>query len=131
MARPRTHGPTDRELSILQILWRRGPCTVREVHEDLGRQARVGYTSVQKIMQIMNEKSLVRREVRGQGHIYRASEPEKEVQAELALGLIDRAFRGSALELVTRALSARPASAEELEKIEALLGGLKEGGTDV
>lgn len=128
MARPRTSGPTDRELSILQVLWRRGPSTVREVHGELNQHVRVGYTSVQKIMQIMFDKSLVRREEKGLGHLYRAAEPEEQVQTELTLGLIDRAFRGSALGLVARALAARPASAEELEEIEALLGELKEEG---
>lgn len=130
MARPRTFGPTDRELSILQILWQQGPCTVREVYKNLQQHGHVGYTSVQKIMQVMFEKSLVRREEEGQRHIYRVAEQEEQVQTTLAFGLMDRAFRGSAFELVTRALSARPASAIELGKVRTLLGTINEKGSN-
>lgn len=130
MARPKGSSPTNRELSILQVLWRRGPCTVKEVHEDISQHVRVGYTSVQKIMQIMFAKSLVNREEKGQGHVYSAAEPEKQVQTKLTLGLMDQVFGGSALALVVRALSARPASAEEIAEIETLLGDIKNGGAD-
>lgn len=121
MPRPKTTGPTDRELAILQILWERGACTVREVHQELQKEHDVGYTSVQKIMQIMFDKGLVERDERTHSHIYIASESKETTQEAIVGDLLERVFGGSAMNLVARALSAKPASEEELEQIQNLL----------
>jgi predicted transcriptional regulator len=125
MARPKTVGPTKRELEILQILWQRGKSTVRDVHEELNKTTSVGYTSVQKIMQIMFDKSLVTRDESTQTHIYEAANNAEETQDEVVTDLLDRVFGGSAMNLVSRALSARPVSKKELGKIKKLLEGLE------
>jgi predicted transcriptional regulator len=117
--------PTDAELSILRILWRRGPSTVREVHEELSRERSMVYTTVLKLLQIMTEKGLVTREGAGRAHLYQPRQSEEQAQRRLVVDLLDRAFDGSAQQLVMRALTARKASPEELAQIRRLLDELE------
>ena len=119
--------PTDAELSILRVLWKRGPSTVREVHRELSRERAIVYTTVLKLLQIMTEKGLVSREEVGRAHVYQAMQSEEQAQRRLVVDLLDRAFDGSAEQLVMRALTARKASPEELAQIRRLLDEL-EGG---
>ena len=116
-----TKQPTPAELAILQVLWRRGPSTVREVHAALDREKPTGYTTVLKLMQIMAEKGLVARDERQRAHVYRARLPRVETQKRLVADLLDRAFGGSAAQLVMQALSARRASPQELAQIRRML----------
>lgn len=119
-----TPTPTHAELEILRVLWRRGPSTVREVQDVLekGRGSRaVGYTTVLKLMQIMTEKGLVRRDESARTHVYSAAAAEGATKQRLVSDLVDRAFEGSALGLVMHVLATRPATPEELEQIRALL----------
>jgi len=117
--------PTDFELSILQVLWERGEATVREVHEELSKHRHAGYTTVLKIMQIMAEKGLVVRGEQGKAHVYRPTEPPDVAKRGLVGDLIERAFGGSAGQLVLHALSAKPSSSEELAEIRKLLDELE------
>ena len=119
--------PTDAELEILRVLWERGPSTVREVHESLGDSRGTGYTTVLKLLQIMTEKGIVRRDETERAHVYEACAPREETENVLVGDLLDRAFAGSASALVLRALSAKKASTQELAKIRKLLDDL-EGG---
>jgi predicted transcriptional regulator len=119
--------PTDSELAILRVLWERGPSTVREVFEQLGRSRRTGYTTVLKFMQIMLDKGLVTRDERRQSHVYAARHGEQQTQKQLIRDLLDRAFGGSAPRLIMGALSAKRVSSEELNEIRQLLDQL-EGG---
>jgi BlaI family transcriptional regulator, penicillinase repressor len=119
--------PTDAELAILRVLWRRGPSTVKEVHDELTRRAPAAYTTTLKQLQIMAEKGLVSRDESQRAHLYTARLPEEQTQTQLVRDLLDRAFEGSASRLVQRALSSRPASAKELAEIRQLLDQL-EGG---
>lgn len=113
--------PTDAELAILNVLWRRGPSTVRDVFEAMREGSGSGYTTVLKMLQIMTQKGLVKRDESQRSHVYRAAAGEEQTQKRLVGDLLDRAFGGSAPEMVMRALSVKPASAEELAKIRALL----------
>ena len=127
MPKRKTPRPTDTELQILRVLWRRGPSTVREVHEALAATHPTVYTTVLKLMQIMAEKGLVRRNEEQRAHVYEARLAREETQAQLLGDLLDRAFEGSATNLVMQVLSSKRASAEELEQIRAVLDEL-EGG---
>ncbi|MFL6194153.1 MAG: BlaI/MecI/CopY family transcriptional regulator [Thermoanaerobaculia bacterium] len=120
-----TPRPTDAELAILRVLWRRGPSTVKDVHEDMARAGQTGYTTTLKQLQIMAEKGLVTRDESSRAHLYIASRPEEATQTQLVGDLLDRAFEGSAARLVMRALSARPTSPEELAEIRDLLDQLE------
>lgn len=119
---PRHHPrPTDAELAILQVLWQHGPSTVRQVHEKLSGTRETGYTTTLKLMQIMAEKGLVTRDESSRTHVYQARRSRDATQRQLVSDLLDRAFGGSAATLVMQALSAHPASAEELREIRRLL----------
>lgn len=113
--------PTDAELAILNVLWQRGPSTVREVHEDLSRTNDTGYTTILKLLQIMIDKGLVIRDESQRAHVYAARESEQRTQRQLLGDLIDRAFGGSPAKLVMQALSGSKASAEELTAIRRML----------
>ena|SRR5687767_5409382 len=131
MPRLPDHRPTDAELAILRVLWSRGPCTVRDVHEQLTRQRpgkSTGYTTVLKLMQIMAERGIVRRDESQRSHVYRASASQQSTQRSLVSDLLDRAFGGSAQALVQQALSVKPASRDELAEIRKLLDGLEVKG---
>jgi BlaI family penicillinase repressor len=122
-----TPRPTDAELAILRVLWRRGPSTVRQVHEDLERRSLTGYTTVLKLLQIMTEKGLVERDESQRAHVYVARLPEEQTLGQLVGDLLDRAFEGSSSRLVMRALESRPATREELAEIRRMLDSM-EGG---
>ena len=117
--------PTDAELAILRILWDRGPSTVRQVHEILGRQRQAAYTTALKLLQIMTEKGLVERDERDRTHIYRTRLSEETTQRQLVRDLVDRAFGGSSSKLVMQALATKRASAEELREIRKAIDGAR------
>jgi predicted transcriptional regulator len=119
--------PTSGELAILQVLWDRGPSTVREVHEALPDGAASGYTTTLKLMQIMAAKGLVERDETERAHVYRPALAEGEAKRQLAGELMDRVFGGSAAALVMGALSARPAGKEELDEIRRMLRQYERG----
>ena len=120
--------PTDAELEILKVLWRRGPSTVREVFETLGETRGTGYTTVLKLMQIMAEKGLVVRDESERAHRYEPAAPEDETQRRLVGDLLRKAFDGEAVKLVMQALSTERASAEELSEIRRMLDELEGKG---
>jgi len=111
--------PTGAEIDILAVLWRLGPATVREVHEELGKDC--GYTTTLKQMQLMTEKGLLIRSDRFRSHGYEAGVPKEQTQKQIAGDLLKRAFAGSAKSLVMGALAAQPASREELAEIRKML----------
>ena len=117
--------PTASELKILQILWKNQPCTIRFVHEQLNKdkpenkQAR--YTGTLKMMQLMFEKKMLQREIKGRKHYYKAIAKEKETQSALLDRFLQTAFGGSAMKLVMQALGNHTTSKEELDKIKALI----------
>jgi predicted transcriptional regulator len=120
---PKPPRPTDAELAILRVLWQRGACTVRQVHDALCRDRPSAYTTALKMLQIMTEKGLVRRDVSDRTHVYQAKLSEEQTQRQLVRDLLDRAFGGSSSKLVMQALSAKRATPEELSEIRRLLEG--------
>ncbi len=128
MTRKHPQHPTDAQLVILSLLWALGPSTVRQVHEALPPEQRRGYTTTLKLMQIMAEQGLVARDESNRSHVYTAAVGEEETKTHLVDELLDKAFGGSAAELVLRALSDRPASPEELAEIREMLDDLERGG---
>jgi BlaI family transcriptional regulator, penicillinase repressor len=115
--------PTNAELAILGVLWSKGASTVREVHDALteARAEAVGYTTILKLLQIMTEKKLVKRDTRARTHVYAAAVSEATTRGHLLSDLVDRAFGGSSLALVLQALSSTRATPAELEQIRRLL----------
>lgn len=120
-----TFKPTESELEILQILWRKGAATVRQVNDELSRNREVGYTTTLKLMQIMYEKNLVSRTEEGRYHIYQAAIEEESTQKLLLDRFIDTAFRGSASRMVMQALGNQSVSKDELDEIKAWIETLE------
>lgn len=127
MSAPKMIKPTESELEILQILWKKGLATVREVHEELSLTKNAGYTTTLKLMQIMNEKGIVKRDDSMRTHVYQSAVNKEKTQKHLLSKIIDNLFGGSPTQLVIQALGdeSHKASREELEKIQALLDSLK------
>ena len=117
--------PTDAELEILTILWSRGPSTVRDIHEVNSQRKPerkpTQYTTVLKLLQIMAEKGLVRRDEKQRAHVYAAACPPEWTQKQLAGDLLRRAFNGSAARMLQGALSAHKTSKAELAELRKLL----------
>jgi len=113
--------PTDAELVLLNVLWRRGPSTVREVHEELAPERDTGYTTTLKLLQIMHGKGLVRRDTSQRSHVYEAACGEATTKRGVVGDLLGRVFEGSARQLVMQALDAGKVSAEELRQIRLLI----------
>ncbi|MBI1757149.1 MAG: BlaI/MecI/CopY family transcriptional regulator [Fimbriimonas ginsengisoli] len=118
--------PTNAELEILRVLWQRGPSTVREVHDALASSRDTGYTTVLKLLQIMAEKGLVRRDESERAHVYRPAESQASSQRTLVGDMLDKVFGGSAEQLVMHALAARPTTPEELAAIRRMIDELEE-----
>ena len=119
--------PTDAELAILRVLWERGPSTVRQVHEILvSRVGPTAYTTALKLLQIMTEKGLVRRDDTDRTHVYMPRLSEEQTQRQLVRDLLDRAFGGSASKLVMQALHAKRSTPEELGEIRKLIEARRE-----
>lgn len=111
--------PTEAELAILRVLWERGGATVREVHAELGNDT--GYTTVLKLMQIMAEKGLVRRNETQRAHIYTAALAQEQTQRQLTADLLQRAFGGSATRFMMQLLNAGETSAGDIAELRRLL----------
>src|SRR2546426_4535045 len=121
MATEAPQKPTASELQILQVLWERGPSTVREVHDALQEEKALGYTTVLKLMQIMTAKGLVRRNEEQRAHVYEAEQPAEKTKRQFASDVLQRVFDGSASELMMHALSGRKGTKQEIEELRRLL----------
>jgi predicted transcriptional regulator len=119
--------PTESELEILNILWQKDTATVREVHEYLSKSKDVGYTTTLKLMQIMHDKGLVKRDESMRTHIYQPAVNREKTQKHLLDKMIDTLFGGSSTQLVLQALGSgeQKISAEELDKLQTLINNLK------
>jgi BlaI family transcriptional regulator, penicillinase repressor len=117
--------PTESELEILAVLWRKTTATVRDVHDELAKTKNVGYTTTLKLMQIMHDKGLVTRNTDAKTHVYTAAVAKEKTQLHMVNKMINELFAGQATELVMQALGENKASHCELEKIEAFIANLK------
>jgi predicted transcriptional regulator len=117
--------PTESELEILRVLWDRGSASVRTVHEELSAHKDAGYTTTLKLMQIMFEKGLVKRDDSSKIHIYQANISKEKTQQQLLGKMINTLFSGSSSQLVLQALGNSKPSKEELDQIQELLNNLK------
>src|SRR5215510_10089856 len=117
--------PTESELEILQVLWRKTIATVRDVHEELSKSKDVGYTTTLKLMQIMHEKGLVKRDESTRTHVYQSAVNREHTQKHMLNKMIDSLFGGSTTQLVLQALGENKATPDEIEKIQNLLDNLK------
>jgi BlaI family penicillinase repressor len=113
--------PTESELEILQEIWKKGQCTVRDVHEELAKNKDAGYTTTLKLMQIMHEKGLVERDTTAKTHLYKAVITREQAQQTALDKIISTVFKGSTADLVIQALGHRRASKDEIDAIKSYL----------
>ena len=125
MVRGKSPQPTDGELAILRVLWDRGSGTVRQINRTMSKAKATGYTTTLKLLQIMTEKGLVRRDEAQWPHVYEPAFTEEKTQKQMVRDLLDKAFAGSTGKLVLRALAAKKVSAQERAEIRKLLDELE------
>lgn len=121
MANHKKIQPTESELEILQVIWEKGEATVREVHDLLGEQKDVGYTTILKTMQIMHDKGLLDRDTSSRTHVYKPSVSQEKTQEHFLNKMIDGLYNGSAGRLVMGALGHRKLSDNDLKEIRDFL----------
>ncbi len=121
-----TAKPTEKELEILHVLWEKGPCSVKDVHEQMGGDHNNGYTTILKFLQIMFEKNIVSRQKSGKLHLYKAIATKENTKQQMVDKIIDTVFEGSASQLVISALGNNKSSKEELKAIRKYLDELEE-----
>ena len=113
--------PTESELEILQVIWKKGQCTVRDVHEELTKTKDAGYTTTLKLMQIMHDKGLVERDTTSKTHLYKAIISREQAQSTALDKILDTVFKGSTADLVIQALGQHRASKDEIDAIKNYL----------
>lgn len=118
--------PTKSELEILQVLWEIGQATVRAVNDELLKQKDINYTTTLKLMQIMAEKGILKRDETQMKHIYSVAEPEEKTKGHLLEKFVDSMYKGSSSKLVMQLLGNGNTTAAELQEIKALLDKLEE-----
>ena len=130
MARPRHENPTPAELEVLQVIWERGPNTVREVMNALNHDRPRAYTSVMSLMNVMVEKGLLTQKPKGRAFVYSAKISQTHTQSEIVQDLLSRVFDGSASALVTHLLEQAKPDSEELDEIRKTISKFarKKGG---
>jgi len=118
--------PTESELEILQVIWKKGQCTVRDVHEELAKNKDAGYTTTLKLMQIMHDKGLVERDTTAKTHLYKALITREQAQQTALDKIISTVFKGSTSDLVIQALGHHRASKDEIDAIKSYLKGFED-----
>ena len=120
--------PTPAELELLDLLWEMRRARVSDIHRAISERRPTTYTTVLKLLQIMLEKGLVRRDEKGKAHIYRPAQSQQQTQSKLVNDLLEKVFRGSSLKLVQHVLETKPASREELAEIRKLIADAESRG---
>lgn len=128
MGRPQPSQPTEVELQILRVMWDHGPSTVGDIHKILLAERGTNYSTTVKMLSVMLDKGLVKRDETVRPHVYRPVAPQKTTQQKMLRELIRKAYHGSTGSLVLHALSSQKASPEELAEIRRLLDTLEGGG---
>jgi BlaI family transcriptional regulator, penicillinase repressor len=118
--------PTKAELEILQVLWEIGPATVRAVNDELLKQKDVNYSTTLKLMQIMADKGILKRDENQMKHIYSVAEEEQKTKSYLLDKFVNSIYKGSASKLVLQLLGNKNTSQEELQEIKDILKKLEE-----
>jgi len=113
--------PTESELEILQVIWKNGQCTVRDVHEELAKNKDAGYTTTLKLMQIMHDKGMLVRDTSAKTHLYKALITREQAQNTALDKILDTVFKGSTADLVIQALGQHRATSDEIDAIKKYL----------
>jgi BlaI family transcriptional regulator, penicillinase repressor len=125
MAKARPVQPTEVELQMLRILWDLGSSPVRDIHARLNAEKGTNYSTTVKMLSVMLEKGLVKRDVKVSPHVYRAALSREKAGKRMLGDLIEKVYDGAAMSLVLQALSSAAATKEELNEARRLLDELE------
>lgn len=117
--------PTEVELQILRILWELGPSPVRDIHATLNSAKGTNYSTTVKMLSVMLEKGLVKRDEKVSPHVYRAAVSRESAGKRLLKDLVDKVYDGAAMSLVLHALNGAKASQSELAEVRRILDELE------
>jgi len=113
--RPAKTDLTRLELKIMQVIWKLGKCTVSAVQAEL--KPALAYTTVQTMLNILERKGKLQRELEGRAFVYSAKVTEEKALGQSLRDIIDRLFGGSSEELVMSLLKSRQIDAKRLAKL--------------
>jgi BlaI family penicillinase repressor len=119
--KPKKTVPTDQELEILKVVWRRGEATVREVYRDLAAQRKIAYTTVLTMMGILEQKGHLKKTAGERAYVYRPAKPEQQVVRSMVREFVHRVFNGSARPLLVHLVEDPDVDPEELAELERLV----------
>ena len=125
MPRPPASQLTEVELRILRVLWEQGSSTARQIHQRLTEDRDTNYSTTVKMLAVMREKGLVKRNEKATPHVYRAAMTQQRAQKKMLNDLINRVYDGSSGSLMLHALSSKKATAEEIDEIQKLIAKMK------
>ena len=129
MPRRKSRTLTELELEIMQVVWRKDEIAVEEIRtaiEETGKP--LALPSIRKMLSILQEKGYVSRRAKGRGHLYRAVVSESQAHRGFLADLVERAFDGSATDLVAALLKSKMVSKREIKEVKRLIEE-HEGGT--
>ncbi|MBN1899875.1 BlaI/MecI/CopY family transcriptional regulator [Candidatus Sumerlaeota bacterium] len=122
MPRNKSHTLTELELAIMQIVWNSGEVLVEDIRQTLEEQGRpLALPSIRTMLSILQDKGYVTRRKVGRGHAYQAIVPQDKARKNIIKDLVNRAFEGSAMNLVAALLDTRMVSENELSKVKSLI----------
>src|ERR1700710_501349 len=106
---------TKLELQIMQVIWRLGTSSVKDVQE--GLEQKLAYTTVQTMLNILERKGKLRRKLRGRAYVYSATVTEAKASRHAVRDLVDRMFGGSADELVMSLIKSRQIDSKRIAEL--------------
>jgi BlaI family transcriptional regulator, penicillinase repressor len=125
MRKVATQQPTEVELQILKILWDLGPSPVRKIHARLNADKGTNYSTTVKMLSVMLDKGIVKRDENESPHVYRAALSRDKAGKQMLRDLIDRVYDGAAMSLILQALGSTTATQAELDEARRLLDRLE------
>ena len=125
MTRTKIHRLGDLQLQIMQVLWGRTEATVADVHQALGTDHDLAYTTIATMLRKMEARGLVGHRLDGRSFVYRAAVAADAVTRGMSDHLLDRLFEGSLADMVAHLLTTREVSRAELSKLEQLIAERK------
>lgn len=123
--KPKIHRLGELQLEIMKVLWAQPACTVARMHETVGKERQLAYTTIATMLRKMEERGLVTHETEGRTFLYHPAVDEQSVTKNMSEHLLDRLFEGSLADLVSHLLITRDVSQAELAKIEKLIAERK------
>jgi len=109
------------QLRMMQVIWKAGRCTAREITDAMNAQEPTAHSTVQTLLRTLEDKRAIAHKVEGRTFIFYALVKEDEVQQDATEDLVDRVFGGSAGNLVSYLVKSGKVSRQELDEIRKMI----------